>query len=94
MVYQVLKDMAEKGPDVKNLDKVKEYETKTYGQVKIMNDYWETMIHDYLMHDIDFDSNYLGRVKALTVDDIRSTAKKLLASGHRIEVTMSSSAKH
>lgn len=94
LVYQVLKDMAEKGPDVKNLDKVKEYETKTYGQVKIMNDYWETMIHDYLMHDIDFDSNYLGRVKALTVDDIRSTAKKLLASGHRIEVTMSSSAQH
>ena len=94
MVYQVLKDMAEKGPDVKNLDKVKEYETKTYGQVKIMNNYWETMIHDYLMHDIDFDSNYLGRVKALTVDDIRSTAKKLLASGHRIEVTMSSSAQH
>jgi len=47
-----------------------------------------------LMHDIDFDSNYLGRVKALTVDDIRSTAKKLLASGHRIEVTMSSSAQH
>ena len=56
-----------------------------------MNEYWETIIHDYLMHDIDLDANYLGRVKALTVNDIRLAAKKLLASGHCIEVTMTSS---
>ena len=39
---------------------------------------------------VDFDNNYLQRVKSLTINDIRDFAKKILQPNNRIEITMKS----
>ncbi len=88
IVYAELDSMAQHGPSAENLDKVKEYEYKTYGQVRIMNDYWHTVMYEQLFNGIDLDHDYTDRVRALTTDDIRDFARRLLAQKHRIEVTM------
>ena len=88
IIYAELDSMALNGPSEENLDKVKEYEYKTYGQVKIMNNYWHTVMYEQVFNHIDLDHDYTDRVRALTVADIRDFARQLLAQKHRIEVTM------
>ena len=90
IIYEQLNILAKDGPSEENLNKVKEYEYKTYGQVKITNDYWNYIAYNELFNKVDFDNNYLQRVKSLTINDIRDFAKKMLQTNNRIEITMKS----
>ena len=90
IIYEQLNILAKDGPSEENLNKVKEYEYKTYGQVKITNDYWNYIAYNELFNKVDFDNNYLQRVKSLTINDIRDFAKKMLQPNNRIEITMKS----
>ncbi len=93
VVYKVLDDMAQNGPDQADLDKIKEYEEKTYGQVRIMNDYWQQMMYDYVSKHIDYDTDYVKRIRKLTTNDIQAIARKLVAANRCIEITMLSEKK-
>ncbi len=88
IIYAELDSVAQHGPSAEYLDQVKEYEYKTYGQVKIMNNYWHTVMYEQVFNGIDIDHDYTDRVRALTTDDIRNFARTLLSQKHRIEVTM------
>ena len=90
IIYDELKAMAEKGPDANDLAKVKEYELKTYGQVQIMNNYWEQVIYNELFNGIDLDTTFKADVEALTTESIRNLAKQIFDQHRRIEITMSS----
>ena len=92
IIYAELERMAQEGPAQADLDKVKEYELKTYGQVEVMNDYWHYIMYTQLLDGVDTDTDYKERVKALTVEGIRDLAKQILAAKRRIEVTMSAPA--
>lgn len=88
IIYQQLDSMALNGPKPTELEKVKEYEKKTYGQLVVNNDYWEYIKYNELRNFIDFDKDYLKLVESLTVEDIKQTAKQLLAPNNKIQVTM------
>lgn len=88
IIYEQLYAMAAHGPEEKDLQKVKEYELKTYGQVTMMNNYWEQVKYKELRYGINFDSDYCNRVKALTTEDIRMLCRELLESNNCIQVTM------
>ena len=90
LIYNALQEMADKGPQQEKLDKVKAYELKTYGQVEIMNDYWQEVMYNQLFNGIDLDKDYKARVQALTSDDLRQLARQILQQNRCIEVTMSS----
>jgi len=90
IVYAELERMASHGPSEENLSKVKEYERKTYGQVKIMNAYWHKVMYMQLYDGIDADTDYIQQVNTLTPADLRTFAAQLLAAKRSIEVTMSS----
>lgn len=90
LIYNALQEMADKGPQQEKLDKVKAYELKTYGQVEIMNDYWQEVMYNQLFNGIDLDKDYKARVQALTCDDLRQLARQILQQNRCIEVTMSS----
>ncbi len=92
IIYACLDSMAQYGPSAENLKKVQEYELKTYGQVEIMNNYWQTTLYTYLFDGVDIDSAYCDRVRALTPGVVRDFARSLLAQRRRIEVTMTSKA--
>ncbi len=88
IVYEQLEIMAKNGPSQEDLDKVKEFEAKTYGQVEIMNNYWQYVMFETLFNGVDLDKDYVTRVKALTREDLRDLARTILAQKRRIEVTM------
>lgn len=88
IIYEQLYAMAANGPDEKDLQKVKEYEVKTYGQAKVLNNYWEYVKYNELRYGIDFDRDYCQRVEALTTEDIRLICRQIMASNHKIQVTM------
>lgn len=90
LIYNALQEMADKGPQQEKLDKAKAYELKTYGQVEIMNDYWQEVMYNQLFNGIDLDKDYKARVQALTCDDLRQLARQILQQNRCIEVTMSS----
>ncbi|WP_394802075.1 M16 family metallopeptidase [Segatella cerevisiae] len=88
IIYDQLKKVAADGPDIEDLNKVKEYEYKTYDQAKILNSYWDYVMYNKLFNRIDVDTNYKDEIKGITPDSIRQFAAELLKQNNRIEVTM------
>lgn len=88
IIYEQLHKMAEEGPSQEDMEKVKAYELKTYDQVLRKNNYWEYVIYTDLFNGIDVDTNYRSIVRNMTAEDVRTTLKKLLDQGNRIQVTM------
>ena len=88
IIYEQLYHMAANGPKEEDLEKVKQYELKTYGQAALLNNYWEYVKLNELRYGVDFDRDYCKRVEALTTEDIRLLCRQLLAADRRIQVTM------
>jgi zinc protease len=88
IIYQQLKNIAEKGPEATSMQKVSEYLIKQYGQAAITNDYWNYIIWHELDDDADFDKDYCEMCRQMTAKDVQQVARKLLDGGYRIEVTM------
>lgn len=85
-----LQKMATDGPTTEQLQKVKEYERKTYDRAVQTNGWWEYLRYHELREGIDFGKDYLKKVDELTTDDIRLLCKQLVDAKNRIQVTMTS----
>ena len=70
------------------MDKVRKYLAKQYDQVAITNDYWSYIVWHELDDEADFDRDYKLMVEQVSAADVQQMARKMLASGRRIEVTM------
>ena len=88
IVYQQLKNIAERGPVASSMDKVREYLKKQYQQAAITNDYWNYIVWHQLDDEADFDTGYCDLVDQMTAGDVQRMAQELLRQGYRIEVTM------
>lgn len=87
-VLRQLENIAGRGPAAADLDKVKAYLKKQYGQAVITNDYWNYVIYNRLRYGIDYDKDYLKLVDRLTADDLKKMARRIIAADRRIEVVM------
>ena len=88
IVYQQLQNIADHGPAATSMDKVRKYLAKQYDQVAITNDYWSYIVWHELDDEADFDRDYKLMVEQVSAADVQQMARKMLASGRRIEVTM------
>ena len=88
IIYQQLKNIAEKGPLASSMDKVKKYLVKQYAQAAITNDYWSYIIWHELDDDTDFDRDYCKMVQEMKASDVQRMAQKILSAQRCIEVTM------
>ena len=88
IIYSQLDSMAINGPKPEDLDKVKKYELKTYGQYIVLNDYWAQVKYEELFNGVDLNKDYPQLIESLTCEDIRQFASLLLSYKHRIQVTM------
>ncbi len=88
IVYQQLKNIADRGPAATSMQKVKEYLVKQYAQAAITNDYWSYIIWHELDDDVDFDRDYCKMVEQMTPEAVQRMAQQLLAAKRCIEVTM------
>lgn len=90
IIYEQLSKVAKNGPSEEDLNKVKEYEYKTYGQVVNTNSYWYYVAYNELVNKVNFDADYLKRVNGLTTQKIKDFAQMILNQNNRIEITMMS----
>lgn len=88
IIYQELDSIAKNGPRPADLEKVKEYEKKTYGQMLVSNNYWEFVKYNQLRNFVDFNKDYLDLIDSLTVANMRQFAQMLLADKNRLRITM------
>ncbi|MBR1547808.1 MAG: insulinase family protein [Prevotella sp.] len=88
IIYQQLRNIADRGPAATSMQKVKEYLTKAYDQMAITNDYWNYIVWHELDDDTDFDIDYKKMVAEMTAQDVQQMARRLLDAKRRIEVTM------
>ena len=88
IIYQQLKNIAQRGPLASSVDKVKQYLVKQYAQAAITNDYWSYIIWHEIDDDTDFDKDYCKMVNDITPADIQRMAQQILAAKRCIEVTM------
>ena len=88
IIYQQLKNIAEKGPQESSMQKIKEYLVKQYAQAAITNDYWTYIIWHELDDDADFDKDYCKMVNDMTAADVQRMAQQVLAAKRCIEITM------
>ena len=91
IIDKQLRLIAENGPEPTSMDKVKKYLVKQYQQAAITNDYWNYIIWHELDDDADFDTGYCQMVEAMTGEQVKQMARRLIQDGQRIEVTMLSS---
>lgn len=88
IIYQQLRNIAERGPEPASMDKVKQYLTKQYQQLVINDGYWDYVIWHELEDSVDFDLNYCQMVEEMTPGQVQQMAQCLLDAQRRIEVTM------
>jgi len=88
IIYEQMQLMAQNGPSADDLQKIKEYELKSYEQNIVTNGYWDYVKYNELFNGIDFDKDYKQLVNNLTPADIQDFCKQLLTPKHRIQVTM------
>ncbi|MBQ9655189.1 MAG: insulinase family protein [Prevotella sp.] len=88
IIYQQLRNIAEQGPAVSSMQKIKEYLIKQYAQAVITNDYWSYIIWHELDDDTDFDRDYCQMVEQMTPQQVQQMARRLLDAHRCIEITM------
>lgn len=90
VVYRQLQLLADRGPDATVLSKVKRYLRKRHQQAVVTNDYWNMMVYHQVRYGVDFHTSYLSLLDALTPDDVRQMARRIVQSHRRLEITMKS----
>lgn len=88
IIDEQLQRMAQRGPSEEQLQKVKEYELKTYERAVLTNGWWEYVKYNELLNGVDFDKDYPRLVQSLTPQDIQAVCRQLISQRNRIQVTM------
>ncbi|MFV0417726.1 MAG: M16 family metallopeptidase [Dysgonomonas sp.] len=88
IIEREVKNIAEKGPEDADFQKVKEYMVKKFQEDEKTNGYWLNILSTNHFYGEDNHSNYLSIVNALTKDDIKAVTKELVSQNNFIEVIM------
>ena len=88
IVVKEIKDIAEKGPKAEDVEKVRKYLLKEYENQIQSNDNWIGYLDEYDYRGSDFIAEYKKTVEALTYDDLKTLAAKILADNNMAYVVM------
>ena len=88
IVHKELRDIAANGPREADFKKVKEFMNKKYSESIKENSYWLGSLNTYYFYDEDNHSDYLSTLNAITANDVKEFADKLLAQDNEIVVSM------
>ena len=88
LVKEEIAKMAQNGPTEEELAKIKEYLVKQRKDTVKTNGHWLGTLNTYYTHGVDTATGYDEFVNALTPEQIRATAAKILADGNVATVTM------
>lgn len=89
LMEQGIQEIARDGVTAEELDKVKQFELKTYADNQRQNGYWEELIIGKTVWNKDEQTGYEDTIKNLTSDDIKRFVNDvLLKQKNRVTVTM------
>ena len=88
IVHKELKDIAVNGPREADFKKVKEFMNKKYNESVKENGYWTDVLSTYYFYNEDDYSQYLSTLNAITANDVKEFANKLLSQNNEIVVSM------
>ncbi|WP_029904510.1 pitrilysin family protein [Prevotella sp. 10(H)] len=88
IIEREVKNIAEKGPEDADFQKVKEYMLKKFQEDEKQNGYWVSILGANYFYGEDNHSNYQSIVNALTKDDVRNITKQLISQDNFIQVIM------
>lgn len=89
LMEQGIQEIARDGVTAEELDKVKQFELKTYADNQRQNGYWEELIIGKSVWNKDEQTGYEDTIKNLTSDDIKRFVNDvLLKQKNRVTVTM------
>lgn len=83
-----LEKIAKEGPQLDDFNKTIEYMKKSFNESIKTNGYWLSALYTYNLHGDDNYSTYLDTLNAITTEDIKEVAGKILKDNNYIEVIM------
>ena len=89
-INEVIADIQKVGPSDVNVQKVKEFTTKQHADDLKKNEYVLDVLNNQYRYVADFDTNYQQYVNQLSVESLKTFAKKMFGQNNRIEVSLSS----
>lgn len=88
-IYEGVDHMVLQGPSAENLQKIKEYMLRSHTEELKSNSYWMNSLYLKTRYGLETVEGYEKIVKDITIDDLKSMARKVFKSGNRIVVGMS-----
>lgn len=88
IIEREIRKIAEEGPNMEQLQKVKDNKLNNLATLHKRNGYWMGRIVDYIRMDIDKTQGEKELYENMSGDDIKAVAAQILANGNRLNVTM------
>jgi zinc protease len=88
IIIAELEKLATEGPSDADYQKIKEYMLKTDIQNRQENSFWMGRMRNFYLNGRDHVTGYAEAVEAMTKEDIRDFARRLIDAGNRVNVTM------
>ena len=88
IVVKEIKDIAEKGPNAEDVEKVRKYLLKEYENQIQVNDNWIDWLDQYNYRGVNYAAEYKKAVEALTYDDLKALAAKILKDNNMAYIVM------
>ena len=88
LMDQDMKNMATTGVTAEELNKVKEYELKSFADNQKQNNYWAGLIQNKVFWGIDTRTGREDAIKSVTTDDVRKFAARVLSDNNWLSVIM------
>ncbi len=88
LIVKGIEDMANEGVSVEDLDKIKQFMLKQYADNVKTNSYWAGVMRNFYLMNRNFHDGYEAAVNALSTDDIKEFAQKIMADKNITRVIM------
>ncbi len=92
LIVAELERLATEGPSEADYQKIREYMLKTDIQNRQENSFWMRSMRNYYLNGRDHVTGYAEAVGAMTREDIRDFARRLVDQGNRVNVVMNGTA--
>ena len=88
IVIAELEKIAAEGPLAEDMDKTREFLLKNYKKSIEQNSWWRIAIDQWYDYQMDYVNDYAPAIEAVSSDDVKALAAKVLADGNLIKIVM------
>ena len=88
IIYKCIDNMVKNGPNTEYFEKTKQYLHRSHDEHLKSNSYWLARLVDKTFNNRDLVTDYDKTVDEITTADVQDLARRLFASGNRLEVGM------